>query len=215
MKSAMPKLKSVAKRSLSYLYNAYLSFASRTLDRELTARNSGRGKGKFRWLTGEEAAVAAALANVIVPSDEETPGLDDIDVLGPSAVDLLDKLISKNQEKQQLYVRGLLSFDRWASDTYGKSFSQLDVSEQISLLRRAEKYSDVLHSGSRAVRAWRMLRGAGQIKKGIVFAAQLYPEIRKDCLQIFYTSRVSWVWLEYDGPPMDEGYPKLAARPMS
>jgi hypothetical protein len=37
----------------------------------------------------------------------------------------------------------------------------------------------------------------------------LYPVIRNDCIQIFYTSQVSWVWLGYDGPPMEKGYSNL------
>jgi Gluconate 2-dehydrogenase subunit 3 len=208
----MSRLKSIAKRSSSSLYHAYFSFASRPVDRELARRNSSRGQGKMRWFTAEEAAVAVALAKIIVPSDDETPGLDDIDALGPPAIELLDKLLYKNHGKRDIYARGLLSFDWWAARRHGRSFTELDVDAQIALLREAQHYSETLRSGSRAVRAWRNLRGVSQSTKGSFFAAQLYSDIRNDCLQIFYTSRVSWVWLEYDGPPMDEGYPKLAAR---
>jgi hypothetical protein len=54
-------------------YQRALSLASRPINRELAHRDSQRGGGKLRWFTPEEAEVAAALANVIVPSDEETP----------------------------------------------------------------------------------------------------------------------------------------------
>ena len=46
--------------------------------------------------------------------------------------------------------------------------------------------------------------------RGVPFVAGLlYPHVRSDCFQVFYTSRVSWIWLEYDGPPMEKGYLKL------
>jgi hypothetical protein len=47
----------------------------------------------FRRFTAGEAVAAEALAKVIVPSDEDTPGLEDVDVFGPAAIALLDKLV--------------------------------------------------------------------------------------------------------------------------
>lgn len=208
----MPGLRNIAKYCFLTSYRECLSFASRRINRELARRNADRGRGSLRWFTPEEAAVAVALTKVIVPSDDETPGLDDIDVLGPPAIDILDKLIQKNQYKQDIYARGLLSFDMWAMERRGRQFAALTPSDQSMLLQEAQRYSEKLREGSRPVRVWRMLCGIIQAAKGLLFAAQLYPEIRNDCLQVFYTSRVSWVWLEYDGPPMDEGYPRLEPR---
>jgi hypothetical protein len=171
-----------------------------------------RGQGKWRWLTEEEAAVAEALANIMVPSDEETPGLDDVDVLGPPAIVTLDKLIAALPDRQELYARGLASFDAWAVEQHGRKFTELPQNEQIMLLIAAQRlHENWAARGNPLEKAWR--RGRILASAGSTFlAAQLYPHLRDDCLQIFYTSRVSWVWLEYDGPPMDQGYPKLAAR---
>jgi len=208
----MSKLKRFARRLYSVLYRACQWLASLEADRELARRDSARGQGKYHWLTEEESSVAGELAKIIVPSDEETPGLDDIDVLGPSAVEMLDKLLHSDSGKQKIYARGLLAFESWASRKHGRRFSQLDVTDQSAMFREAQQYSEKLQSGSKAIQAWRSLSGVMRAADGRFFAAQLYPEIRKDFLQVFYTSRVSWVWLEYDGPPMDEGYPRLARR---
>jgi hypothetical protein len=193
-------------------YLACLSVASRKIDLELARRSTLRGQGKWAWLTPEEATVAVALAKVIVPSDEETPGLDDIDVLGPPAIDILDKLVQKNQYKQEVYARGLLSFDIWAMEKSGCLFHAMAPSDQSLMLREAQRYGERLSTGPLPVKAWRKLCDLRSVAGGRSFAARLFPEIRSDCLQVFYTSKVSWVWLEYDGPPMDKGYPRLASR---
>jgi len=208
----MPNVRRIVRGVFRGCYHWFLSLASQPIDRELTRRDSRRGGGNLRWFTPEEAEVAAALANVIVPSDEETPGLDDIDVLGPSATTMLDKLLQADRHKQDVYARGLLSFDLWAIRKHGCPFAKLTAGDQLALFQQAQQFNEKLSSGSRVIRAWRLLCGVTQAAKGPLFAARLFPEIRNDCFQVFYTSRVSWVWLEYDGPPMDEGYPKLTAR---
>src|SRR6202161_4542111 len=107
----MGSLKRIAAFCFRAFHNASVFWVSRTLNQEIERRNARRGHNAFRWFTPEEAAVAEALAHIIVPSDEETPGLDDVDVLGPSAMVVLDKLIKTSSHKQYVYSRGLLSFD--------------------------------------------------------------------------------------------------------
>lgn len=199
-------------------YDAFLNFCfrivSRGLNKELARRAVERGRGDFRWITPEEAVVAEALAKLIVPSDGETPGIEDVCVLGPSALESLDRLIANSHERQGLYSRGLLSFDVWAKRERECRFASMLQEDQIRLLKASEQSFEEWTSPAPLVqKAWRrfkiVIRG-----KGIPFSAgQLFPQLRNDCLQVFYTSRVSWIWLAYDGPPMDEGYPKLAARP--
>ena len=190
--------------------DVYLSMASHSMNKELARRNAERGHNSLRWFTPEEAVVAEALANIIVPSDEETPGLDDVDVLGPPAIVSLDDLVMTFPDRQQLYARGLLAFDTWAFKERRCKFAEMPKEYQITLLGAAQRsYEDWTRSRSAFVKAWHRLRSTAQARSGEIFAAQLYSQIRDDCLQIFYTSRVSWVWLNYDGPPMDQGYPSL------
>jgi hypothetical protein len=163
----------------------------------------------LRWFTPEEATVAEALASIIVPSDDETPGLSDVDVLGPSAISALDRIVAGSKEKQVLYSRGLLSFDLWAIDQLGCKYADLSVIEQTKIFKAAEEDFEGQMTGHAMGKAWRRISGITQVANGKFFASQLYPEIRSDCFRVFYTSRVSWVWLEYDGPPMDQGYLRL------
>jgi hypothetical protein len=190
-----------------------LRVLSRGLDKELGRRDAERGRGSLRWITPDEATVAEALANLIVPSDNDTPGIDEVCVLGPSTLESLDKLILNSPERQTLYSRGLLSFDALALRKRQCRFARMTSEDQTELLKASQRIHEQWTSPAPAARkAWRrfkiIVRG-----KGLPFlAGQLYPQILSDCMQVFYTSRVSWIWLEYDGPPMDEGYPKLAAR---
>jgi hypothetical protein len=198
-------------------FDAFLNFCfrvvSRELHKELARRDAGRGGGGLRWFTPDEGLVAEALANLIVPSDDDTPGIEDVCVLGPSTLESLDRLIGDSPERQGTYGRGLLAFDVWAQRERGCKFVSLSQEDQIRLLKASQRiYEEWTSPVSLVHKAWRRFKIAIG-GKGVPFSAgQLYPQIRSDCLQVFYTSRVSWIWLEYDGPPMDEGYPKLAAR---
>jgi len=85
--------------------------------------------------------------------------------------------------------------------------------DQKALFVAAQQIKEsVAPEPSRLAKYWRKVRAVLIARNGCLFAADLYPQIRSDCIQVFYTSRVSWVWLEYDGPPMDKGYPKLLPR---
>lgn len=183
------------------------------MNKELARRHAERGRNTFRWFTPEEAVVAEALATVIVPSDQETPGIDEVDVLGPPAIVMLDNLITTSPHRQYLYSRGLLSFDAWALKERGCKFAEMSRADQVMLFGTAQQgYEDWTANASAVRKAWRRLRTVRQTRRGSFFAAQLYPQVRIDCLQIFYTSRVSWIWLDYDGPPMDKGYPSVVER---
>lgn len=65
----------------------FLRMVSRGLDEELARRDAERGHSNLRWITPDEAVVAEALANLIIPSDNETPGIDEVCVLGPSSLE--------------------------------------------------------------------------------------------------------------------------------
>ena len=193
--------------------DTYISLALREVNKELSRRDSLRGQGRFKWFTPEEAAVAEALAMIIVPTDEESVGIEDIDVLGPPAIEVLDNVVSECSERRHAYSRGLLSFDLWSSKEHGCKFAELAKADQIMLFESSQRaYEEWKASGPRILKAWRRIRSIFRASSGRFFAAQLYPQIRHDCFRVFYTSRVSWIWLEYDGPPMEEGYPQLAAR---
>jgi len=206
----MASLKRLAAYCFNLFIRMYLALATRGIRKELASRNAQRGSNSLRWFTPEEAAVAEALARVIVPSDDETPGLDEVCVLDPPAIVGLDRLVSASPQGQLPYSRGLLSFDLWARKEHGCSFVDLRKEDQIALFRAAEQiYQDWVTSSPRIRRALHKLRAISRARNGSLYASQLYPLIRGDCIRIFYTSRVCWTWLEYDGPPMEKGYQSL------
>lgn len=206
----MNHLKKMGVSCFNLLSRTWLAILSLGANKELARRNAERGRSTLRWLTPDEQAVAEALARIIVPSDEETPGIDEVQVLGPPAIEVLDRLVAASSYRQHLYSRGLLAFDLWALKQRKCKFAEMAKEDQIGLFKVAEQvFKDRTTDGSPVIKAWQRLRA---ITQGSYLAGQLYPQIRNDSLQVFYTSRVSWIWLGYDGPPMDKGYPNLLAR---
>ena len=209
----MSYLKRVAINCFNFLQGVCIGMASRSVNKELARRDAKRGGKVLQWFTSDEAAVVEALATVIVPSDDETPGLEDVGVYGPPAIVALDNLVAKSLQRQELYSRGLLSFDIWALKERGCKFAEMPKEDQIMLFGAAQQIHERWTASSSGImKAWSRLRTITRARNGSLFAAQLYPQIRDDCFQVFYTSRVSWTWLDYDGPPMDKGYPSLLER---
>jgi Gluconate 2-dehydrogenase subunit 3 len=180
---------------------------------ELARCANERGRNGMRWFTQEEAATADALGGLIVPTGDGTPGFAEIGVLGAPGIESLDRIVNSCTRRQGLYSRGLYAFDQRALILHGRKFAQLEEDDQVKLFKSAQsihgEWADLAPAGRKA---WRRLRAAAHASDGSFFAAMLYPQIRDDCLTVFYTSRVSWTWLKYDGPPMELGYPNLEPR---
>jgi len=210
VRKPMIYLRRIGINCFNVLRESFVRAAARGMKEELARRDGERGGHNLRWFTPDEAVMAEALARVIVPSDEETPGIEEVDVFGPPATVALDHLVAASPYRQYLYAWGLLSFDIWARKKYGCKFAEMTKEDQIGLIMAAQQIQESMAAeASKLARAWRKFRISLFEGYGSLFAADLYPQIRNDCLQVFYTSRVSWVWLEYDGPPMDKGYPSV------
>jgi hypothetical protein len=202
-------LKTTAIKILKKLFHAGLALASRGFNQELIRRDARRNGDSLQF-TPEEAVIAEAIAKIIVPSGEGAPGIDQVSLPDEKAISLLGKIVAQSPDKQPFYSRGLLAFDRWALQEYGSSFAGLSTELQTALFREAqEKYDRWEVETSSLAKIQRGFRAIVYAGNGRAHAAKLYPIIRDDCLQIFYTNRISWAWLNYDGPPMDKGYPSL------
>ncbi len=182
---------------------------------ELARRDRERPRGGPQWLTADESALVKVLADLIVPSDEESPGAEQMDVLGRSAVGTLDRLVAGSQRRQALYARGLLALDRLAKDECKATFVALSQENQVHLLQFVDRLQQ---EWSKPMSLTATIKTKIVILyhkwRGLFPAAELFPTLVQDVLQAFYTNRVSWVWLDYDGPPMPEGYPNpLDRRP--
>ena len=174
--------------------------------RELARSEQMRPRGDERWFTTSESALVAALASLIVPSDELGPGAREADV-----VTALDRLLSRSVPRRALYAKGLLGCDEWARREHGRAFVALTPERQLALLRQLDDICT----------RW---PGAGsrmdQLRRRVILRYrawrcpffELLPRLVRDVLDAFYTSPVSWEWLGYDGPPMPQGYSDLLER---
>lgn len=208
----MSILKRSASRCLRFLKGTYLAMATSGMNAKLASRDAQRGKDGRQWFTADEATAADALATIIVPSDEKSPGFEDVGVLDPPGIVALDRLVAASWYSQFLYSRGLFALHIVAIKKHKRGFAELSKLEQTRLLETAQQVYESWSSPSALKRGLHKVRSVVQARNGWYFVAQLYPQIRNDCIQVFYTSHVCWTWLGYDGPPMDEGYPHLTPR---
>ena len=162
-----------------------------------------------RWFVHEELVLLDALAEVIVPTDESGPGAHAAGVMAH-----LDRMVAMSPTLQPLYQRGLLGIDALARRTYAVPFVSLTRDQQITLLEGLDRLAFAVSAYAPLVRRVRNLVPlCGAASNGSLAAAELFVSLVSDVKQIFYTSDIAWRWLGYDGPPMPQGYPNLAARP--
>ena len=181
--------------------------------RELARRDRERPREGAQWFTADEYALVEVLADLIVPSDATSPGARHLAVQGPSAVETLDRRVAGSPSRQTLYARGLLALDQLAQDKYKCKVVGLSPENQLRLLQLVDR----LHQ------TWsKPMSPMAKIKtksitlyhrwSGLYPAVELFPRLVQDVLQAFYTNPVSWGWLDYDGPPMPDGYADVLDR---
>ena len=171
-------------------------------------REAQRPDGGAQWFTPDEADLVHALACVIIPSSEDVPGAGDMELIGMSAVRLIDRLVAAGQASRLVYARGLIAVDEMARRTHGRTFTELGGDERNDFVSEIEslhrRHVDPSRSGlaRKATHALGMWRGKSA-------AGALYDVLRSDTLKVFYSSEIGWLWLGYDGPPMPLGYESL------
>jgi len=177
---------------------------------QLAGRTRERTTDAGPWLTAGERAAVTAMASVIIPSGDDTPGAAEMDVLGAPAADRLDEWIRASPARQGLYARGLIAFDDLARRRWGTAFADLTSERQHDLFRLADAASQRRdRETSLPGKVAKKFTLLGEMVTGWAVAVDLFPTLLQDVRAAFYTNEVSWVWLGYDGPPMPEGYPDL------
>ncbi|HWR50237.1 MAG TPA: gluconate 2-dehydrogenase subunit 3 family protein [Bryobacteraceae bacterium] len=140
----------------------------------------GNRKGPWRFLTVQEATTVNAIADRLIPGDDQ-PG-----AAWAGAVNFIDRHLTAHLRKhQQTYRRGLIGLDAFASEKYGKPFVELTPAQQDETLGLVEVgktapgvwppvqareffslilshtmqsfYGDPRHGGNRDAVSWRML----------------------------------------------------------
>lgn len=168
----------------------------------LAERNRRRPTGSTQWLTQPEYVLLAALASILLPSDERGPGAPEAAV-----VDTVDRLIATSPARQAQYAPGLLAVDEIAQQTHGALFVDLARAQQEDLIEAVDAAAAASASAGTVVdRVVRKVTSTTQALQGVEAAVVLFPLLVNDVKQAFYTSEVAWQWLGYDGPPMPKGY---------
>ena len=177
----------------------------RSEQKEVARRERVRPHTSDQWLLPGEERQLNALASLILPSDEVGPGAADAKVTLE-----LDKMLAASRPKQKLYAAGLASLDRWAQRERKKTFAELSAAEQLEVLQTLDSiYQGWSKEVSGAGKVQRKISALRLMRAGEYSAVEFFPRLDRDVMQIFYTSRVAWNWLGYDGPPMPQGYSDL------
>jgi len=165
------------------------------------------------WFTADESALVEILADLIVPSDDTGPGAAQLALAGRPAAATLDRLVAGSPLRQVVYARGLPALNLLAKDAYRSKFLDLSPQNQVQLLQVVDRVGrQWAEPGSFASKIGTRIIILYHKWSGLFPAVLFFRTLVQDVLQIFYTDPLSWAWLDYDGPPMPEGYPGLAHR---
>jgi hypothetical protein len=155
----------------------------------------------------------ATLVDLIVPSEEGSPGARDTGV-----AERLERQAGRSAEMWARYVRGLAAIDRVARQHAGAPFLRLSPAGQLDILGRIGVVAERVRWRRNASWTARVLRRLARIhysvpgwgsRHGMGTAHDFFARLVNDVLAEFWTSRQAWQWISYDGPPMSEGYPDL------
>jgi len=88
----------------------------------------------WRFFTEEEARVIVAMAEQIIPADEDSGATD------ANVINFIDRqLVSYFKADQELYRKGIAGVQEFSQTRHGKGFEELSWEEQLRLLVELEK----------------------------------------------------------------------------
>lgn len=170
----------------------------------LSRRELERPRDGVLWFVPAEYALVNVLSSLIIPSGIDGPGAIEANVVGH-----IDRMVTMSPSAKSVYPKGLVAFDVVAQRQYGKLFTELAMPQQIQLFTLVEQASSVMNSdpSSLLLRAYRKLSFWYYFEwLGLRPAAELFDRLLLDTKVGFYSSKVAWDWLGYDGPPFPLGY---------
>lgn len=174
--------------------------------RSVMMRRAGqRPREEGRWFTPEEGQLVNELACLILPSNEDAPGANDLEIMGESVLRQIDRRVAARQASQRVYARGLIAVAEMALRAHGRKFTDLRDDEKMRILSVLEALHSRRSDPSRSPLR-RELASVWGMWGGQSAAAEFYELVVSDTQMVFYSSEIAWLWLEYDGPPMPLGY---------
>jgi hypothetical protein len=171
----------------------------------LSRREHERPTDGVLWFVPAEYALVKVLSSIIIPSGIDGPGAAEANV-----AEHIDRTVAKSGTSvKNVYANGLAAFDVAAERKYEKLFTELTPSQQIELCTLVGQANAVLNfdPSSLPLRAYRKLSFWYYFEwLDLRAAAELFDRLLLDTKVGFYTSKVAWDWLGYDGPPFPLGY---------
>lgn len=134
-----------------------------------TAISCAGRSSPWRFLTAQEGVLLAALAEQVIPGDQD-PG-----AAWAGAVNYIDRqLMGHFRKLQPVYREGLAGLDRACRDAHARGFAELPADQQTAFLEKLGKeqqaffnmvvdhtmqsyYGDPRHGGNRDGVSWKML----------------------------------------------------------
>lgn len=96
---------------------------------------AAQGAGAPRFFNAQEMAMIATISDLIIPSDERSPGAREAEV--PAFIDLM---VSESPNEIRLLWRdGLAAVERMSQQKFKTAFNSATSKQQISLLRQISK----------------------------------------------------------------------------
>jgi hypothetical protein len=176
---------------------------------KIKARERVRPRDENHWFGPDERPSIRALADLIIPQDQDGPGGGE-----PEVIERLDRLVATSSDRQRLYASGLVGFDELALQQGADTFAALPPDAQLQTVALVERIYESTSSGGyslfeiaqrNVIEAYHTWPAPGGWQ-GFSEAFQLWPQLIADVKDSFYTSNVAWQWLAYEGPPFPRGY---------
>lgn len=98
--------------------------------RKALAQHPSTPRREFLSFTEHQGLTIQAMAERIIPADDQSPGATDAHV-----IDYIDRaLATHNAEDKPHYLKGIELMDKASETAYGKTFIELTVDQQVELM---------------------------------------------------------------------------------
>lgn len=98
---------------------------------EMVSPIDGETRSQLRFFTGAEMMSIVLMTDLIIPSDEHSPGAKDAGV--PAFIDLM--VSESSVETKNLWRKGLAAIDELCKKEFGNTFGTLTSEQQVAVLK--------------------------------------------------------------------------------
>src|SRR6185436_1328624 len=102
---------------------------------EMVSPIDGETRSQLRFFTGAEMMSIVLMTDLIIPSDEHSPGAKDAGV--PAFIDLM--VSESSVETKNLWRQGLAAIDELCRKEFGNPFATLTSDQQVAVLKLISK----------------------------------------------------------------------------